>query len=161
MTVDVVIEDPRWAGLPALAEPAVAAALEGAGLDADDYEVALLGCDDARIADLNGRFRGRAAPTNVLSFPAAELAPGDPPPEELGDVAIAYDTCAREAAEQGKPMDAHVTHLIVHAVLHLLGHDHADDAGASLMEGLERTILGGMGLPDPYADGGGAPDGDR
>ena len=161
MTVDVVVEDPRWADLPALAEPAVAAALAGAGLDPDDHEVVVMGCDDARIAELNGRFRDKAAPTNVLSFPAAELAPGNPPPEELGDVALSYDTCAREAVEQGKSMGDHTVHLIVHAVLHLLGHDHAEDDGANLMEGLERTILAGMGLPDPYADGGGAPDEDR
>ena len=161
MTVDVVVEDPRWADLPTLVEPAVAAALAGAGMDPDDHEVVVMGCDDARIADLNGRFRGKAKPTNVLSFPAAELAAGDPPPEELGDVALSYDTCAREAVEQGKPFEAHVAHLLVHAVLHLLGHDHAEDDGANLMEGLERTILAGMGLPDPYADGGGAPDEDR
>ena len=161
MTVDVVVEDPRWADLPTLVEPAVAAALAGAGLDPDDHEVVVMGCDDARIAELNGRFRDKAAPTNVLSFPAAELAPGNPPPEELGDVALSYDTCAREAVEQGKSMGDHTVHLIVHAVLHLLGHDHAEDDGANLMEGLERTILAGMGLPDPYADGGGAPDEDR
>lgn len=161
MTVDTVIEDPRWADLPALAESAVAAALAGLGLDQDDHEVVVMGCDDARIADLNARFRGKAKPTNVLSFPAATLLTGETPPEEMGDVAISYDTCAREAAAQGKPFESHVAHLIVHAVLHLAGHDHADDSQASLMERLERDILAGMGLPDPYRDGGGAPDEDR
>ncbi|PRY92657.1 putative rRNA maturation factor [Hasllibacter halocynthiae] len=161
MTVDVMIEDPRWAGLPAIAEPAVQAALEGLGLDPDDHDVALLGCDDARIAALNARFRRRDGPTNVLSFPAADLAPGETPPEEMGDVAIAWDTCAREAEAQGKPFEAHVAHLVVHAVLHLAGHDHDSDGEARLMERLERRILAGMGVPDPYRDGAGAPDEER
>ena len=149
--VDVVLEDSRWEGLEPLAASSVAAALRGAGLDPAAHEVVVLGCDDERIAGLNARFRGKAAPTNVLSFPAEELAPGDEPPEELGDVAISFDTCAREAAEQGKRFEDHVTHLVVHAVLHLLGHDHAGEEEAALMEGLERNILAGMGLPDPYA----------
>ncbi len=162
-TVDVLIEDSAWedAGLADLAERAARAALADAALDPDAHEIALLGCDDARIAALNEAFRGRAAPTNVLSWPAAALRPGDAPPPELGDVAIAHGTCAREAAAQGKALDAHAAHLIVHAVLHLLGHDHVDDAGAALMEGAERRILAGMGLPDPYAgdeDGPRAPD---
>jgi probable rRNA maturation factor len=77
--------------------------------------------------------------------------PGPPDaPEELGDVAIAWDTCAREAQSQGKPMEAHVTHLVVHAVLHLLGYDHVEDADATLMEAEEVRILASLGLPDPY-----------
>lgn len=153
MTVDLLIESPGWegTGLPALAERAVRAALEGAGLDPDAHEVALLACDDDRIAALNEAFRGRAAPTNVLSWPAAELRPGDALPAELGDVAVAHGVCAREAAAQGKAFEAHVTHLLVHAVLHLLGHDHVGEADAALMEGAERRILERMGLPDPYA----------
>lgn len=153
MSVDAIIEAPDWEGadLPALAERAARAALADAGLDPGAHEIALLACDDARIAALNAAFRGRDAPTNVLSWPAADLSPGGTPPAELGDVAIAHGTCAREAAAQGKPFEAHVAHLIVHAVLHLLGHDHAREADAALMEGAERRILAGMGLPDPYA----------
>ena len=148
--VEVVVEDLRWSGLEPLATDAAAAALRGAGLDPSAHEVVVLGCDDARIAGLNGQFRGKPAPTNVLSFPSEDLAPGEAPPEELGDIAISFDTCAREAAEQGKRFEDHVSHLIVHAVLHLLGHDHAEEGEAALMEGLERNILAGMGLPDPY-----------
>ena len=149
--VEVVIEDERWgAALPGLCPPAIAAALRGAGLDPAAHEVVVLGCGDERIAGLNARFRGRDKPTNVLSFPAQDLSPGEVPPEELGDVAISFDTCAREAEEQGKPFGDHVTHLLVHAVLHLLGHDHAEEGEAALMEGLERRILEEMGLPDPY-----------
>ena len=149
--MDVVVEDARWEGvLEPLAGRAVAAALRGAGLDPAAHEVVVLGCDDTLIAGLNGRFRGKDMPTNVLSFPAEELSPGEAPPEELGDIAIAYETCVREAAEQGKRFEDHVTHLLVHAVLHLVGHDHAEEGEAALMEGLERNILAGMGLPDPY-----------
>lgn len=163
--IDIVTEDDRWAafGLPAVAERATAAALTHLGLDPEVCEIALLACDDARIAVLNADYRGKAKPTNVLSWPADDLAPEDPggdplPPEAdpdgtipLGDIALAWETCIREAEEQGKPPSDHVTHLIVHGTLHLLGYDHETEADAALMEGLEKTILGKMGLPDPYA----------
>ncbi|WP_136634513.1 rRNA maturation RNase YbeY [Pseudooceanicola onchidii] len=161
MIVDVMTEDDRWTdlGIAPLAEAAARAALTHLGLDPEDWEVSLLACDDARIADLNAEFRAKPTPTNVLSWPSEERAaeiPGDRPdlPEpgfdpELGDIAIAYDTCAREA-EGNKPLAEHVSHLIVHAVLHLLGYDHENDPDAALMEGLETEILGKMGLPDPY-----------
>ena len=152
MTVDVVVEDGRWS-LGALAEDATDAALADAGLDPDAYEIALLACDDGRIAALNADFRGKAAPTNVLSWPSEERRPGDRPrAAELGDVAISFDTCAREAAAQGKAFEAHVTHLLVHATLHLLGYDHETEPEAEAMEGAERRILAKLGLSDPYAD---------
>ncbi|OZB14287.1 MAG: rRNA maturation RNase YbeY [Rhodobacterales bacterium 34-62-10] len=179
MLTDTQIEDPRWqqAGLDALAETAARATLAHLGLDPDLYEISLLGCDDARIAVLNAEFRGKPAPTNVLSWPAQDLTaeeegeapyvpdatPQDDPfafdddddddAEEgiaLGDIAIAYDTCAREAAEADKPFNDHVTHLIVHGTLHLLGYDHIRDKDATLMETIEVTILGKLGVPDPY-----------
>lgn len=161
MAVDTIIEDARWDGLnlPALAEAAVAAALEGVGLEPSVWEVSLMGCDDARIATLNADFRGKPQPTNVLSWPSEERgamaagempAPPDPTDPELGDIAIAYDTCMAEAAAAGKSAADHVTHLIVHGTLHLLGYDHVRDADATLMEGLESRILGNMGLADPY-----------
>ncbi len=163
MTVDIVIEDPRWeeAGLARLAERACAATLTHLGLG--PAEIALLACDDARIAELNGAFRAKGQPTNVLSWPsderAAETAGGQPAapepdfpgePLELGDIAIAYETCTREAQEQGKEFPTHVTHLLVHGTLHLLGYDHIHDKDAALMEGLEVEILGKMGISDPY-----------
>ena len=163
--VETVIEDERWAGLglEPLAEAAARAALAGLGLAAEGFQISLLACDDARIAVLNADFRGKPAPTNVLSWPSEERAAefvGEEPerpepgtgdaPEELGDIAIAWETCAREAAEQEKPMEAHVTHLVVHAVLHLLGYGNIEDEDAALMEGLEVRILASMGLPDPY-----------
>lgn len=166
MLVDTIIEDDRWTGLalPPLAERAASAALAHLGLAPGRFEIALLACDDARIAVLNADFRGKPQPTNVLSWPTDERgadrdgavpdlpqAPGDGPPGELGDIAIAYDTCAREAAEGGKPLADHVTHLVVHATLHLLGYDHIRDRDATLMERTEAGILGKLGLPDPYS----------
>jgi probable rRNA maturation factor len=161
--VDPIIEDPRWdaAELPALAERAAAATLAHLGLDTGAFEIALLACDDARIATLNADFRGKPQPTNVLSWPSeergAEADGGAPlPPDgddpELGDIAIAFDTCAREAAERGLPLADHATHLIVHGTLHLLGYDHQRDLDATLMEELETAILGKLGLADPYRE---------
>ena len=164
--LDTAIEDDRWheAGLEALAERAAAATLAHQGLEAEECEISLLACDDARIAVLNAEFRDKPTPTNVLSWPAQELASeepgGDPDQPEpdfmgelaLGDIAISYDTCAREAQDAGKPMDDHVTHLIVHGVLHLLGYDHIRDADATVMEALEVEILGKMGINNPYIE---------
>jgi probable rRNA maturation factor len=108
--------------------------------------ISILLTDDATLADLNGRFLGKPKPTNVLSFPAP------PNPEgHLGDIALAYGVCAREAAEQGKTLVQHLSHLTVHGVLHLLGYDHQVDGEAEVMESLERTVLEALGLPDPYA----------
>lgn len=156
--IDVVLEDARWGALPALAERAGQATLAHLGLDG---EVVVMGCDDARIAALNADFRGKPQPTNVLSWPAqdaAPRAPGDlpqvaPDPDDpaLGDIAIAFETCTREAAEQGKTFDDHVTHLLVHAILHLAGYDHMNDPDAERMEATERAILATLGISDPYA----------
>jgi len=164
--VDTLIEDPRWGGfgLEKLAEAAVAAALGALDLAEQGFEVSILGCDDRRIAELNADFRGKPQPTNVLSWPASELAaaadggvprrprpgPGGGP-QELGDIAIAWETSEREAAEQGKPMRDHVAHLLVHGTLHLAGYDHIRDGDAALMEGLEVGILSAMGIGNPYA----------
>ena len=165
MLTDTILEDDRWqaAGLAPLAERAALAALGHLGLDPALFEVAVLACDDARIAVLNADFRGKPQPTNVLSWPSDERgadadggAPARPHPgpagmpEELGDIAIAWETCEREAEDQGKPLRDHVSHLIVHATLHLLGYDHVRDGDAALMEGTEIRILEAMGLSNPY-----------
>lgn len=162
--VDIVIEDDRWEafGLEALAEPAVRAAFAELGLPEAGFTLCLMGCNDARILALNGDFRGKAKPTNVLSWPSEERSAdaGEVPdlpqpgaaddPESLGDIAISYDTCAAEATEAGKPMPDHVTHLIVHGLLHLLGYDHIRAADGDLMESTEVRILARLGLSDPY-----------
>ncbi|WP_054004481.1 rRNA maturation RNase YbeY [Cypionkella psychrotolerans] len=162
--VDIVIEDARWEalGLDALAELAVRAAFAELGLPEVGFSLCLMGCDDARILELNGDFRGKPKPTNVLSWPSEERGvdagevpdlpePGEADdPESLGDIAISYDTCALEAAEAGKPMADHVSHLIVHGLLHLLGYDHIRAADGDLMEATEVRILARLGLSDPY-----------
>lgn len=164
-TVETVIEDPHWEeiGIEGLATAAGVAVLRALGHDPAAFEIVVLACDDARIAGLNASFRDKPEPTNVLSWPAADLAagtdgtaprvprPGAPGrPEPLGDIAIARETCTREAAEAGKPLRDHVLHLLVHGCLHLLGYDHMRPRDAALMEGQERRILATMGVPDPY-----------
>ncbi len=162
--VDVVIEDDRWQALDleGLAGKAVQIALETAGVSAADYEICVMGCSDTRIADLNAEFRGKPAPTNVLSWPALDVSPdsetGIPPAipvpcgveNSLGDIAIAFETCEREALEKGIPVADHVVHLVVHGCLHLLGYDHLDEVQAGVMEGLEIKALASMGLDNPY-----------
>ena len=162
--VDIVFEDERWKafGLEALVEPAVRAVFAELGLAEAGFTLCLMGCNDARILELNGDFRGKAKPTNVLSWPSEERGAGvgevpDLPqpgpaddPESLGDIALSYDTCALEATEAGKPLADHVTHLIVHGLLHLLGYDHIRAADGDLMEATEVRILARLGLSDPY-----------
>ncbi|WP_316015450.1 rRNA maturation RNase YbeY [Roseobacter sp. HKCCA0434] len=162
-TLDIVIEDDRWEKLPLarLADAATRLALTAARAP-EGYEIVLMACDDARIAALNAEFRGKAKPTNVLSWPAHDLAPlspGEapalPPPPDgfddaLGDMALAYETCIGEAREQGKSVEDHLTHLILHATLHLLGYDHETPEDAALMEGIETRALASIGVADPY-----------
>lgn len=158
ITADCVIEDERWeaAGLEALAARAVTAALEWHEIGG---EVVVMGCDDARIAALNADFRGKPRATNVLSWPGVEHVPHEPgempelpDEEELGDIAIAFETCEAEARDQGKPFADHVQHLLVHATLHLLGYDHENDPDAERMEQAERLILETLDIPDPYRE---------
>ena len=144
--IEVEVEADLWRALPDaedLARTAARAALskrEGGAL-------AVLLTDDAAVRALNRQWRGKDMPTNVLSFPAPAIAA-----PWLGDVAVAYETCAREADEQRKTLAHHVTHLVAHGVLHLLGWDHQTDAEAEQMEAVERDILARLGVPDPYGD---------
>ena len=150
--IEVEIDADDWtAALPGAEQLALAAAQ--AVLDAvaptegdEAQAIVMLLTDDDTVADLNQRFRGKAGPTNVLSFPAPANPQG-----LLGDIALAYGVCAREAAEQGKPLKDHLQHLSAHGVLHLLGYDHQTDGEAEAMEALERSILESLGVPDPYA----------
>ncbi len=151
--VEVVVEDGRWRdlGIEALADRAARAVLAELGQDPDGVEISLLAADDARIAALNAAFRGKAEPTNVLSWPCLEPAfPGEA--RFIGDLALAFETCAREAAGAGGDPGDHVTHLVVHGVLHLFGHDHQDDGEAGVMEALETKILASLGVANPYRD---------
>ena len=132
---------------------AVAPELANARLSAS-----LLFSDDAEVHALNREWRGKDKPTNVLSFPMLErdellALPADGPPELLGDIALALETCTREAAEKGVSLEDHAAHLIVHGLLHLAGHDHIDsDAQAAAMEAMEIKALAQMGIADPYGD---------
>lgn len=159
MQLDIDIEDWPSGDWEALAERAARVAGEGEPLLANPRLIAsLLFTTDAEVHALNREWRQRDKPTNVLSFPMLEreelegLAP-DGPPEMLGDIALAHETCAREASEKGVTLEAHATHLIVHGLLHLAGHDHVDsDEQAEAMEALETRILAKLGIADPYGD---------
>jgi probable rRNA maturation factor len=150
--IDILVESPRWravADAAAVLRRAIAAA--AAIVDAPaGATLAIALCDDAAMRELNGRWRGRAEPTNVLSFPAADRAARD---GALGDIAIAYETTAREAEAEGKRFADHLAHLAVHGFLHLLGYDHRSDDEAAAMERLERMILARLGVADPYSVG--------
>jgi probable rRNA maturation factor len=152
VVIEIEIDDEAWTdALPdveTLVLAAASSALDFEGRGVDPGLVILL-TGDAQIRDLNLRFRYRDAPTNVLSFPAPPSAG-----RHLGDIALAFGVCAREAAEQGKTLEDHLQHLTAHGVLHLLGYDHETDAEAESMEARERQILAGLGVADPYAERG-------
>jgi probable rRNA maturation factor len=153
-TIEVVIGSPLWereaaaeAGLRRALAAAAAAVPPPSGA-----EVAVLLTDDAAIRLLNRDWRGVDKPTNVLAFPAAvPPAGGLPSPLPIGDIAIAFETTAREAAAEAKPFADHLAHLAIHGFLHLLGYDHQSDHDAETMEGLEGKILARLGIADPYA----------
>jgi probable rRNA maturation factor len=153
IAIDCAVEAGDWPAeevLQALCETAVTAAARRVGA-AGSASLAILFTDDREMQSLNGRFRGKDKPTNVLSFPGAE---GMLPPRarrHLGDIALGYETVLRETEAEGKPFDHHVTHLVVHGFLHLLGYDHESPDEAEEMEQLEREILESLAIGDPYA----------
>ncbi|MBA5776083.1 rRNA maturation RNase YbeY [Stappia sp. F7233] len=155
LVIDISIEAEGWAGeddLARLVGLAVETAFAEESLQAlPGSELSVVFTDDARIRELNREWRCKDKPTNVLSFPGDE---GEEPPfgPLLGDIVIARETVAREADELEKPFDAHLTHLVVHGLLHLFGYDHQIDDEAEEMEDAERRILARLGLPDPYQD---------
>ena len=158
LDLETDIEEPWPAGeWDRLAERAAAAAAQVAPELANPrLSASVLFTSDAEIHELNLEWRHRDKPTNVLSFPMLEredllsLTPGGPP-ELLGDVALAHETCVREAAERDIPLEHHATHLIVHGLLHLAGYDHETSvADADAMEALETKALAICGIADPY-----------
>ncbi len=116
-----------------------------------DAEVAVVLCDDAEVRQLNATWRNTDRPTNVLSFPATDDMPAQIGLRTLGDVVLAFETVAAEARTAGLDLNHHAAHLVVHGVLHLVGYDHETDEDARQMEGLERRILSGLAIADPYA----------
>lgn len=146
--VEIIEDDGDWShvtGLDQLIETAAQVAVaEADGPVPGFVSVAL--SSDAIVSDLNGRFRGKPKPTNVLSFPTGNGAPDG----QIGDIILALETVEREAAEQGLPVEHHVQHLVVHGVLHLLGYDHETAADAERMEAIEINILSNLGIANPY-----------
>jgi len=136
----------------AIIQRAVAAAAETVDAGLGEAELAVMLTDDAGIRTLNSNWRGIDKPTNVLSFPALPPSGPDDAPPMLGDIAIAYETTRKEADDEQKPFDHHLSHLAVHGFLHLIGYDHESDGDAETMETLEQEILAQLGIPDPYAD---------
>ncbi len=155
IAVDIALEAEAWGGegrwRPLIERAVAAVAARPEPIVPEAAELSLVLADDARVRDLNRQWRGKDQPTNVLSFPASDADDEEPGPL-LGDVVLAYETCAREAAEDGKPIEDHVTHLVVHGLLHLFGWDHESDDEAEEMEALETEILAGLGIADPHAE---------
>lgn len=147
--IEIEVEAEPWTGALLDVEAVVErAALAALGTVKGDIVVLLT--DDDAVRDLNARFRDKDRPTNVLSFPAPELPELLGAAPHLGDIVLAYGVCAEEAQAQGKTLADHLSHLVVHGVLHLLGRDHEDDAEAEEMEAEERQILAQIGVADPY-----------
>ncbi|MCZ4291071.1 rRNA maturation RNase YbeY [Hoeflea alexandrii] len=161
VSLAIAVEAGEWGdvgAIEALAQTALAAAVrdlterEGQPFPEEPPEVSLVLADDAMMADINSQWRNQPKPTNVLSFPAFPLAPGGQPGPMLGDIILARETIEREAADLGKPVDEHITHLIVHGFLHLFGYDHIENSDAEKMEAIETRILTSLNLSDPYGD---------
>lgn len=149
--IDISVQDPRWqefAWLEPCIEQAVHAAISIVGKGAGaELSLALLNNQD--MAQLNHTYRGKNAATNVLSFPAQ--VPGDISLNLLGDIVLAYETVCREAQAADIEISNHVSHLVIHGFLHLLGYDHVDDVEAMQMQALEVQTLARLGVENPYA----------
>jgi probable rRNA maturation factor len=153
--IDVLVEAGAWPSRPklrALVARAVRSALaEANAAGAGASELSVVFSDDAHIKALNAEWRGKDKPTNVLSFPAFPAGIGGKLPPMLGDIVLASETVRREAELEDKPLEHHIVHLVIHGVLHLLGHDHENDRDAEAMEAIERAALARLAIPDPYA----------
>jgi len=162
---DIMIEDNRWSdfGLQAIANKTFGIVFDALNLPSK-WEISILACNDAKITELNFEYRDKALATNVLSWPTYNLkskvigqTPNKPKLSDyeenlLGDIAISFDTCEREAIESNIDFKDHTIHLLVHGCLHLLNYDHINDADALIMEKLEARILKKMGIADPYTE---------
>lgn len=169
MAIEIIIEDARWEqeNLTGLVQRAEQATLAYFKLNPADFEISALGGNDARLAELNASFRDKPSATNVLSWPAIDRSgdiPGARPvlpkmgdAPELGDIALGYETCQREAEAAKLVLSDHVLHLFVHGILHLLGYDHVNEQDAMVMERSEIEILSILGVANPYTDPGDLP----
>jgi probable rRNA maturation factor len=155
-SLDISVPSALWRRLPrarTMARETIAACIAETGIASrDGAEVSLCLADDAQMRALNAQWRGMDRPTNVLSFPAASAErPGEAP--ILGDIALAFETLAREVEESGAALADHYRHLVAHGFLHLIGYDHQTSEEAERMEALETRILARLGIADPYAGG--------
>jgi probable rRNA maturation factor len=149
--IDIIIQSPRWKAKPragTVIRKAVVAAANA--LSTRHVELAIVLTDDSEIRALNREWRKLDAPTNVLSFPTKAPRASHGAPRHVGDIVLAFETIAREAAAENKPFDHHLAHLAVHGFLHLLGYDHMAARDAARMERLEVGILARLRIPDPY-----------
>jgi probable rRNA maturation factor len=154
LKIDVLIDSGHWKKAETIRRLVRRAIGEAAAVQSTSgSELAIVLTDDSAIRQLNRLWRGVDAPTNVLSFPAVTKQEADEP-AHLGDIVLAYETIAREAGDEGKPLAHHVAHLVVHGYLHLLGFDHERNAEAETMEQTERRILRRLAIPDPYRHNG-------
>lgn len=143
--LDLRVDDQAWQAIPELDRVCERALMAGAEVSGAQGEVSLLLCDDAAMTELNQTWRQKSGPTDVLSFPAgAEARPF------LGDISVGYGIALGDADASGKALDQHLSHLLIHGLLHLMGFDHIDDTMAAEMEALEITALASLGWPDPY-----------
>jgi len=154
--IDISMEAGDWpqeARLLELVSAGVEAAARIADLKwPDDAELSVLFTDNKTMADINGQWRNKPIPTNVLSFPGGDIAIGEPSEVMIGDLVFAFETVIEEAKDQAKTFEDHLTHLVVHGFLHLFGYDHLNDKQAEQMETLERHVLAELGIDDPYRD---------
>ncbi|MBX4335475.1 rRNA maturation RNase YbeY [Bartonella raoultii] len=155
ITIDITVQSTGWSEekmLYNITEKALIETMRHVSLENVVSEISLLFTDDKHMTQINAQWRGKNKPTNVLSFPAFPLKAGDPPGPMLGDIVIARETVVLEAKKEGKKFQDHLTHMIIHGILHLLGYNHETDDEAYHMEELEREILRKLFIQDPYAE---------
>jgi probable rRNA maturation factor len=152
LVVDLRIADPRWQVLDDVDALALRVLGHASAMLKAPGEVSVLMTADPEMQDLNRQWRKLDKPTDVLSFPSdgPDIA-GQP--KHIGDIALGYETALRDAAAMNRPFEAHISHLLIHGFLHLIGYDHIEPKDAAVMEPLEAKILAGLGWPDPYANG--------
>ncbi|EJF84267.1 metalloprotein, YbeY/UPF0054family [Bartonella elizabethae Re6043vi] len=153
--IDIMVKSAGWNDekmLYNITEKALTMTMHHVSLENVVSEISLLFTDDEHMTQINAQWRGKNKSTNVLSFPAFPIKAGNPPGPMLGDIIIARETVVLEAETQGKTFQDHLTHMIVHGILHLLGYDHETDDEAHQMEKLEKEILQKLSIKDPYAE---------
>jgi len=153
LDIDITIEVSGWPEREVLCElvrKICDVVFSHLGFDGVESDLSLLFTDDAHMQDINRKWRGQDKPTNVLSFPAFALVPGEAPKSMMGDIVLAFETLVREAKQEKKDFNHHLSHLLVHGLLHLLGYDHETIEEADMMEGYEVVILRALAIPNPY-----------